>query len=58
MQNHIKVIIKEPGKAPYYDAIPNELEIFRKYVDGNIETVPRGGDLAPGGGICAKCKIR
>lgn len=45
MQNHIKVIIKEPGKAPYYDAIPNELEIFQKYVDGYIETVTIEEDL-------------
>ncbi|MBR5948634.1 MAG: DUF3846 domain-containing protein [Clostridia bacterium] len=38
----IKVIIKEPGKAPYYDTIPDELRILQQYVDGNIETVTLG----------------
>lgn len=42
MKSHIKVIIKEPGKAPYYDTIPNDLRILQQYVDGNIETVTRG----------------
>lgn len=42
MQSHIKVIIKEPGKAPYHDTIPDELRILQQYVDGNIETVTLG----------------
>ena len=42
MQSHIKVIIKEPGKAPYRDTILNELRILQQYVDGNIETVTLG----------------
>ena len=35
----------EPGKPPYYDEIPNELEILQKTVDGYIETVTLASDL-------------
>lgn len=41
----IKVIIKEPGKLPYFDKLPNELEIFQKTVDGYIETVTLTHDV-------------
>ena len=44
MQSHIKVIIKEPGRASYYDTIPNELRILQQCVDGNIETVTISSD--------------
>lgn len=45
MKSPIKVVIKEPGKLPYYDEIPNELEILQKTVDGYIETVTLASDL-------------
>lgn len=45
MKEQIKVLIKEPGQAPYYDEIPNELEILQKTVDGYIETVTLASDL-------------
>ena len=35
----IKVIIKEPGKAPVLTEIENELGAFQKVVGGYIETV-------------------
>lgn len=45
MKSPIKVVIKEPGKLPYYDEIPNELEILQKTVDGYIETVTVASDF-------------
>lgn len=42
----IKVMIKEPYKAPYDAEIENTLEEFQRIVGGNIETVPCPG--APG----------
>lgn len=42
MKSHIKVIIKEPGRAPYYDTIQNDLRALQGCVGGHIETVTRG----------------
>lgn len=39
----IKVMIKEPYKAPYETEIENELAEFQRIVGGNIETVPCPG---------------
>ena len=39
----IKVMIKEPYKAPYDAEIENTLEEFQRIVGGNIETVPCPG---------------
>lgn len=39
MKSPIKVIIKEPGKAPRYEEIENDLETLQTIVGGYIETV-------------------
>lgn len=41
----IKVIIKQPGRAPYVTNISNTLENLQKTVDGYIETVTLCSDL-------------
>ncbi len=41
----IKVIIKQPGRAPYVTNISNTLENLQKTVDGYIETVTVCSDL-------------
>lgn len=35
----MKIVFKEPGKAPRTMVIPNELHIFQQLVDGYIEVV-------------------
>lgn len=39
MNEKIRVIIKEPGKAPRYEEIENDLETLQMIVGGYIETV-------------------
>lgn len=39
MKEKIRVIIKEPGKAPRYEEIENDLETLQMIVGGYIETV-------------------
>lgn len=39
MKEKIRVIIKEPGKAPHYEEIENDLETLQMIVGGYIETV-------------------
>lgn len=39
MEEKIRVIIKEPGKAPRYEEIENDLETLQMIVGGYIETV-------------------
>jgi hypothetical protein len=41
----IKVIIKEPGRSPYFREIENTLESFQNIVGGYIETLTIASDL-------------
>lgn len=41
----VKVIVKEPGKAPAELVIPNELRAFRRLVSGYIEPVRIASDM-------------
>ncbi len=42
----IRVIVKEPGMAPEWRIIPNELEALQREVDGYIEVVRLSGNAA------------
>ena len=42
----IRVIVKEPGMAPEWRIIPNELEALQREVDGYIEVVRFAEDAA------------
>ena len=42
----IRVIVKEPGMAPEWRIIPNELEALQREVDGYIEVIRFAEDAA------------
>lgn len=44
-QKFISVLIKEPGKKPRRESIPNTLEALQKVVGGYIETVTFASDV-------------
>lgn len=42
-EQHIRILVVEPGKAPYATVIENSLEGMQSVVGGYIEYVPPGG---------------
>ena len=45
MAYKIKVVVKHPGEAPYFDYINNELGAFQRAVGGYIETFRLTDDI-------------
>jgi len=45
MKAEIKVIIKEPGEAPYMAKVANRLDALQELVGGYIEPVPIRGNV-------------